>query len=402
MVHKHCLPITLTIQILIGSFLVLSLSQCTKSPQISTTTAELQDIKVIANTNGIIEPIDSIGIYAPIDGFAENIHCSEGSEVVHGQTLMRLDAPQTRISLAEAEASLLQAKRQAHVVVSGPPKEELDALDASITESELQLRQIAGDLSTEEDLYIKGAVPKEAIERLEDQQELLQTRHKALKLNKENLRTRYSEEEKKWERDNVALLTDQVKLLKSQVEKESITASGNGLLYSLSVKPGSFVNRGQLLARIYQPGRIRLRAYVDEPDLGRIHKGQPITIEWEGISDRQWTGAIETPAERVVALNNRSVGHVLCSIDGQSKELMPDINVKVEITTDMKENALVVPRSAVINHEGEFIVLLPEGKGTVIQPVKIGLATNNKFEILDGIEVGDTIVVNPREVLVIE
>lgn len=402
MVRKYRFQIVLTLQVLIGSFLVLSLSQCTKPPQISMAIAEFRNIKVIANTNGIIEPIDSIEIYAPIDGFVKTIHCSEGSEVLQGQTLMLLDAPQTRVSLAEAQAALHQAKRQARVVVSGPPKEELDALDASITESALQLQQITGDLSTEEDLYNKGAVSKEAVERLKKQQELLQIRDKALKLKKENLRTRYSAEEKKWEQDNVAILTDQVKLLERQVRKESITASGSGLVYSLSVKPGSFVNRGQLLARIYQPGRIRLRAYVDEPDLGRIHKGQLITIEWDGISDRQWTGAIETPAERVVALNNRSVGHVLCSIDGRPKELIPDITVKVEITTDLKENALVVPRSSVFSHEGKYAVLLPEGKGTVIQPVEIGLATNNEFEILDGIEAGDTIVVNPREVLIVE
>jgi HlyD family secretion protein len=72
----------------------------------------------------------------------------------------------------------------------------------------------------------------------------------------------------------LAALADQVRLLELQVQSESVTAAENGILYSLSVKPGSFVTRGQLLARINRPGQVRLRVYVDEPDLGRIHKGQ--------------------------------------------------------------------------------------------------------------------------------
>jgi hypothetical protein len=82
--------------------------------------------------------------------------------------------------------------------------------------------------------------------------------------------------------------------------------------------------------------------------------------------------------------------------------LLPDINVKVEITTDFKTGVLTVPRSAVFSRAGENAVLLPDGRGTVIQPVQVGLANNDKFEILQGIKTGDTIIGNPGEVLVAE
>jgi HlyD family secretion protein len=399
MVRKYRLPIVLTVQILTGSFLVLSLSQCSDPQQISTATAEMREIKVIANTNGIIEPTDSIGIYAPIDGFVKTIHCSEGSEVTRGQPLMRLDAPQTRISLAEAKASLLEARRQARVVVAGPPKEEQDSLEASITECALQLQQVAGDLTTEEALYKKGAASKEAVDRLKNQQELLEIRAEALKQKKENLKTRYSEDEKKWEQDKVEELANQVKLLENQIKDETVAAPQSGLLYSLLVKPGSFVTQGQLLAQVYKPGQVQLRAYVDEPDLGRIRKGQPVTIAWDGMPDRQWTGTVETPAERVVAQNNRSVGHVLCSISGDAKELIPDINVKVAITIAMKPDALMVPRSAVFSHEGKSAVLILNETQTINKPVEVGLVTNDEIEILQGIEAGASVVTNPDEIL---
>ena len=94
------------------------------------------------------------------------------------------------------------------------------------------------------------------------------------------------------------------------------------------------------------------------------------------------------------------MGHVLCTIGGNPTELLPNINVKVEITTDLKTGTLTVPRSAVFSHEGKSAVLLPDGEKTVIQPVEVGLKSYNEIEIIEGIEVGDSIINNPREVLV--
>jgi len=104
---------------------------------------------------------------------------------------------------------------------------------------------------------------------------------------------------------------------------------------------------------------------------------------------------VEKPPERVVAFNNRSVGYVLCSIDQMTKELIPDINVDVEIVTAFKENTLVVPRSSVFRNEGESAVLLSKGTEIILKPVVTGLTTYDEIEILDGIESGDLIALNP-------
>ena len=402
MALKLNIPIVHITRLLAVWYLLLFLSGCSNPPRVVTAKAEMRDIEVVVSTNGIIEPIDSIGIYAPVNGFVQTIHCSEGSEIVRGESMMEMDASQTRVSLAEAEASLLEARRQSRIVLDGPSKEELDSLDASIRENALKLQQITEEISTAERLLNKGAVSEESVEDLKKQQELLQMQAEALKQNKENLFTRYSEEEKKLEQDKVAVLDGQVRLLERQVRDASIKASTSGVLYALSVERGSFVTQGQLLAQIYQPGRVRLRAYVDEPDLGRIHKDQQVKITWDGMPGAEWTGMVNIPAERAVALNNRSVGHVLCTINNHPEELLPNINVKVEIITDFKANALVVPRSAVFSYQGGYAILLPDETGTVIRKVDVGLITYNEMEILQGIHAGDSIAINPREVLAIE
>jgi HlyD family secretion protein len=394
---NHILIPILVVIVIVAAFAVYFMSNSSEPAQLQTAKAERREIRLVVSTNGIIEPVDRSDIYAPISAFVARIQKQEGMEIIKGRLLMQLESKELRTALAEARAALLEQKRQARIVMTGPPKEEIAEVNASIAESELQLEQLNNDLPVEESLYAKGATPREAVEKLQNQRTLLQLRVDSLKKKKLDLEQRYSAEEKKWEQDKVGELSEQVDLLEQQLKSESVFAPKSGLIYSLPVKPGSYVTNGQLLAQIYQPGNVRLRAYVDEPDLGKIKKGQRVLIEWDGLPDRQWTGVVERPAEQVVALENRSIGYVLCSIDDSPTELIPNLNVKVEITTALKKDALVVPRSAVFNAQGKPSVLLLEGTRMVTRPVTMGLVTTDEIEILSGIAAGDSVALYPAE-----
>jgi HlyD family secretion protein len=351
----------------------------------------------VVTTNGLIEPVDRTEIYAPIDGFVTSIQKSEGTEILKGQLLLQLDSDQIRAALAEANASLDAAKRQARAVETGPSKEEISAIDASIAETALQLDQVKRDLAVEESLVAKQASSRSAVQKIQNDRDLLEVRIRGLKQRRQDLLARYSEEDKKLEQSRIAELTKQVESLQRQLLAESVVAPKSGLIYSLQVRQGSYANKGLLLAQIYTPGKILLRAYVDEPDLGRIRKGQPVRIEWDGLPNEHWTGLVEKMAEQVIALNNRSVGEVLCSVDSGPRGLIPNINVRVEITTETKNNALVVPRNAVFNQDGKPSVIVSTPTETIMKHVDLGVNTPEEIEILKGINEGDSVVLNPIE-----
>jgi HlyD family secretion protein len=355
------------------------------------------DLKAAISTNGIIEPVDGCEIYAPIDAFVAAVRAREGMEIQKGRLLVQLESQPLRTSLAEVKAALLQARRQAQAIVAGPQKEEISSLEASIAECELQLAQQSKELQVEESLLMKQATTQAAVENLRKQQDLLQLKLKSLRLKREAVLQRYSAEEKAWEKDKVSELSKQVDLLEQQLQMESVVSPQSGLVYSIQVKPGSYVTKGQLLAQIYEPGKIRLRAYVDEPDLGRIAPGQAVRIDWDGLPDRHWMGKVERPAEQVVALNNRSIGYVLCSIEGAPRELIPNLNVKVEIATEVKTNVISIPRSAILNIDGKPAVLLLDGNQAVTRDVETGMVTSEEIEVLRGIRSGDSVILNPGE-----
>ena len=398
MKNKKSLLVGLLVLLLLGSAVVFFTAGGSDSSPFLTARAERREIRVMVSTNGIIEPADRSEIYAQVDGLVASVHRQEGEEVGRGEVLMRLDSAQIRSALTEANAALLAARRQARAVSTGPSREEIAAVDAEIAETELQLEQARKDLLAEESLYQKQATTRIEVEKLKKQTELLEVRVGGLRQKKQDLLARYSAEEKEWEQGRIKALEKEVDALEKQLRGETVTAPIGGVVYSLPVKPGSYVNRGTLLAQIYRPGNVRLRAYVDEPDLGRIQEGQQVVIEWDGLPERRWTGRVEKPARQVVPLNSRSIGHVFCSIDGDTTRLIPNLNVKVEIATMRKTDAIVVPRAAVFNHNGEPSVMVATGAEASIRPVKLGLVTADEIEIVSGIDEGTSVILNHAEV----
>ena len=401
MAKKFSALIVLLALVLLIGFVVYFLTSNSGSTPLRTTKVARHDLKVVISTNGIIEPVERSEVYAPLDAFVSAVYKQEGAQIGKGQPLMRLESQPLRTALAEAKAALLEARRQARIVMSGPSKEEMTALEASIAECALQLEQTNKDLELEASLLSKQATSRMAVENLRKQRDLLQVRLDGLKNKKTDLEARYSAEEKEWEQNKLSELNQQVALLQQQLQMESVLAPQSGVIYALPIKPGAYVSKGELLAQIYEPGKIRLRAYVDEPDLGRIARGQAVVIEWDGMPNKQWNGVIEKPAEQVVVMNNRSVGHVLCSVEAGPRELIPNLNVKVQITTARKADVLVIPRSAVIRQSGKTAVLLSQGDRTVVKPVELGLVTSEEIEILEGINAGDSVVINPGDAKII-
>jgi HlyD family secretion protein len=357
-----------------------------------------RELKSVISTNGVVEPIERSDVLAAFDGIVRLLSHQEGDLVVKGERLLQVDSDQLAISLASAKAALLQAQRQAQPVLAGPPKDEMAGIESAVSETELELRKKRQDLQREENLLKREATTRVDVENLRDQVNLLEARLEALRQKKQNLVNRFSPQEKEWEANKVKELRAQVELLTMQMASGSVLAPRSGRIYGLNIRTGAYVSKGQLLAQIYEPGHIRVKAYVDEPDLGRIAKGQPIEIEWDGLPDKRWPGKVEQPAQQVLPLGNRSVGYVFCSVEGNPVELIPNINLKLEIVTSRKLAALVVPRAAVFNHEGQSTVSLDVGGHTVLKRVVLGMVTPLEVEILQGLEEGNRIVINPGEV----
>ena len=168
----------------------------------------------------------------------------------------------------------------------------------------------------------------------------------------------------------------------------NVTAPFAGTVYQLPVKPGSLCNGGELLVQVANLEKVRVRAFVDEPEIGRLAKGQKVEIKWDAIPGRTWDGTLTRVPTSVTMVGTRTVGEITSEIDNSDRKLLPNVNVNVSIISARHDNALTVSREAVHDVDGKRYVYKIEEDKILAQEVQTGLSSLTRVEVLKGIPEG--------------
>jgi HlyD family secretion protein len=171
----------------------------------------------------------------------------------------------------------------------------------------------------------------------------------------------------------------------------SIHAPVAGTVYDLEAGRTEFVEAGKLLLQMADLRHERVRAYFDEPEIGRLALGQKIQIKWDARPGRIWNGHIVRVPVTVITYGTRNVGEVLVAIDDADGDLLPDTNVTVTVTTSSEPNSLAVPREALHSENGKPYVYKVVKDGLQKTAVTTGTINLTQVAILSGLQVGDTV-----------
>ena len=138
-------------------------------------------------------------------------------------------------------------------------------------------------------------------------------------------------------------------------------------------------------------GRLRVRVYVDEPELGRVAEGEPVAITWDALPGKSWQGTVERMPSRIEALGSRQVGEVACVIANPRRELPLGANVNAEIRTAEAPDAMVIPKEALRRDSaGDYVLVLANGH-IERRPVRTGIASVSLAQIAQGLSPGDLV-----------
>ena len=185
---------------------------------------------------------------------------------------------------------------------------------------------------------------------------------------------------------------DLIQTLQGYVRSATVTSPLDGTLYSLPKHAGDYVQVGEPLAQVADLHHVRVRAFVDEPDLGVLAPGQTTEITWDGLPGYVWSGKTESVPKQVTMLAVRSVGEVLCSVKNDNLKLIPNVNVDVKIQWTNQDSVLVVPRGAVHGDPPNYFVFVMDNDDTLHQrAIKLGIANPTEFQVVAGLDEGDRV-----------
>ena len=360
---------------------------------IATMHAVRQNLISWITTNGKVEPVEPHIIQSPLTTFIESVAVKEGQRVDRGQLLMTLDAKDLKTELAHMREQLVAAENERKIAVTGGSPEEIAQLESDLVKTNAEIDRLRSERDSLERLYAKQAATRQEIEqtktalaKAEADKRLIEEKRRAIL------------ERSKPEAERATLRIEEarnsIQSLEDKLKSARVTAPAGGTAYSLPARAGTYAHTGDLLAELADLTRIRIRVFVDEPELGSLKQGQAVEITWEALSDRTWKGLVDQLPKTIVARGTRNVGEVLCSVDNKTGELLPNTNVNVRIRTAQRENTLTISRAAVRGDGNARYVFVVEQDRLRKRDVKVGISNATDYEILSGITENDIVALS--------
>ncbi len=368
--------------------------------KISATRPVRQTIMSSISSNGKVEPIAPYIVRAQSDTFVEKVYAAEGQNVKKGQLLLVLDVRDAASQLAATKSKLLHAQEELRAAQAGGKADDVARVSSDLAKAQADRDRLQREHDALERLLAQGAATKDELAA----NELLLMKARA-DVEKYAAAKQEFTRQLSLDGSRAALAVQQnqsdVAALEEKVRQGRITAPIDCTLYSLPVKTGDYVKTGELLAEMADLHKVRVRAFIDEPDLGGLEPDLPVRITWDGLPNTSWPGKTETVPKQVVARGSRSVGELLCSVNNDKLQLLPNTNVNVRINSKERKNVVTVPRGAVETENGKrYVFVVKEGVGNAKlekREIQVGIADATNFEVIGGLQANE-IVALPGDV----
>jgi HlyD family secretion protein len=356
--------------------------------QVRVATASHVPLVMTTSTNGRVEPEVNYEIHSPLATTVKAVDVQPGDQVAAGKLLLVLDDVEARAREAAAESGVRTAQASLEAATHNGTQQEQQVAAADLQRSRLERDQSRRDLDALIKLKSTGAASASEVAAA---QERLETAEANLRASEQSAQSRYSPAEV--ERARAALADAEAGLAAARqvVAETAVRAPAAGTVYSLEAGPTEYVEAGKRLVQLADLHHERVRAYFDEPEIGRLEVGQKIQIKWDAKPGRTWNGHIERTPVTVINLGTRSVGEVLVKIDDADGDLLPDTNVTVTVTISSEPDALTVPREALHSENGRAYVFKIVNNGLQRTFVTTGTINLTQVAILSGIKEGDLV-----------
>ena len=288
--------------------MMVVLGGCKKSTDpslvIETAPVERRSIVLSAQANGTVEPIDIVEVKSKASGTIIKMPVDVGSKVHVGDLLVQIDPRTVQNAYTQAAADLASATVARAVALSGRNRSAELYKQNIITATEMEAATVA--FANADAAVVKART---------------------------NLST-----------------------AKLQLEDATITAPTNGTVILRPVSVGTVITSastaasgGTTILDMADLSKVRMRAFVNETDIGNVKAGQTATVTVDAFPNRKFVGIVEQVQPEAVVQSSVTMFPVLVSLDNSDGALMPGMNGQVVMDILRKDNVLAVPSDAIRN-----------------------------------------------------
>ncbi len=344
------------------------------------------------------------------------------------QTLRWTDA-QTRTAIGQAQAALDVAKEQSAVVKEGSRPQEIKQAQENVAAARADRDSARSDLKRYQDLYRQQAISQQQLDQAQSVADAADAHYnaavQALSLAQEgsrpqDIRRAQAAVEQanqalaaaQSNRDQVAMrrtdaenarvgiltanaMVDQakaaVRLARQAVADDSIRSPINGVVAERKVEPGMQAGPNQVVARIVGLNSIYFDAQISEAQYADVHVGQPVRVFVDAVPRQAFSGRVSKIFPVASSVARSFTARI--SITNKGSMLRPQMFARGEITFAGRSNALLVPRTAVLDRNGATgrIFVVKDGKAAE-RRVQLGFSNVTEVEVTRGLSTTDRVI----------
>jgi HlyD family secretion protein len=360
------------------------------------------------SAGGYIIARHQVEVGAKITGRVIALEVKEGDVVRAGQVIARLDDEEIRAQVRQAEATLAAARARLAELEAGSRPQEIDRARAEMLRAEADLKNAELNLHRLERLVEAGVLDRQRVDDARARYEMAAAAWRAAQENYELARIGPRPEQIELARAQVQQAESALAYARAQLENTVIRAPVSGTVLDRYVDLGEMVTIGftstrgakQALVSLADVRDLQVELDISEADIARVKLGQPTTITPDAYPDRRYRGVVEYIS--AVADRQKATIKVKVKVLDPDEYLRPDMGAKVTFyekgaEVPQESSAVLLPKAALVQRDNRPVVwLVREGKA-VVQPVSVGREDAGSYEVLSGLQGGETVITRGHE-----
>lgn len=354
--------------------------------QIRTGKVERGPVEGIVEASGTVVPAFEGVISSPVEARIEKILKRPGDLVRAGEEILKLDTSSSRLDLERIEDQLarkINEQRQLRLTLESNlinlrgqiERGELDA-EAAAQRAEQNRKLRESGLVSEQNLKASEIEARKAQIELAQLKASVQSAQRSTDAQLDGVELDLQTLRK--ERDDAARL----------LQLATTRSDRPGVLTWVVPREGAMVPRGEVIARIADLDSFRVEATVSDIHSARLHAGQTVRVVLDGQPLTGRLAAIDPTIE------NGAVKFHVDLDDARNPKLRNNLRVDVLVVTAARTSTLRLRKGPFAQGEGSERVFVVQGDHAVRRPVRFGLSGYEYFEVLDGLDEGEEVILS--------
>ena len=348
--------------------------------QVRVVKAEESRLARTVDVSGTLAADQQATLGLKVAGRLDKILVDIGTPVRRGQAIARLVPTDFELRVTQAQTALVQARVRLSLPAEGPDAIVPPEQTAGVRQAAATLKQAQLNLDRMKRLFDQQLVPRSDLDSAEAALGVADGRHQEAV---EEARTRQA---------ILGQRRSELGLAEQQLTDSVLTAPFEGIIRERLANAGDYVAVGAPIAVLVQIHPLRLRLAVPERDAAGIKIGQRVDLTVEGDPAKH-AGRVARISPSI-SEDNRTL-MVEAEVPNTDGRLRPGSFARAEIVVLAADLAILVPASSIVSFAGIDKVIGVEGGKAVEKRVKTGRKAGDRVEIVNGVKAGDSVVVEP-------